>query len=255
MTAFTHIPHTHTHTHIKAHKWNKQKWHWPLRGTEQAGSAGGRWCYCVWWKDEATQERREEAGEVNLLQLLRFTMLNPSRPVQGECMVYRSLTSVHAVCVRRKWLLMSSMSHLSCCASMLGAKKLDASLQLLSAIVFIMLRAQSNKWLHSVTCCPSLFLCLFSLYLLLYAIFQTKSDTSTWISTSSSVRSYGNILQGSHSLKITIEITKKLERNFRSTSVIHTCKLYLNSTFLQQRHKNKQNNNWIKGSKHCWRKK
>lgn len=34
---------------------------------------------------EARQEQREEAGEVNLLQLLCFTVLNPSRPVQGEC--------------------------------------------------------------------------------------------------------------------------------------------------------------------------
>lgn len=86
-------------------------------GPERSGSAGGRQCYCAEWKDEATQgqsekEEKDEGGDANLFQLQCFTKLNPNRPVQGECMVYRSLTSVCAVHRKRKWLLMQSRSHL-----------------------------------------------------------------------------------------------------------------------------------------------
>lgn len=86
--------------------------HWVR--ADWARSAWGRRCYCEGWKDEAMQQEREEAGEVNLLQLLLFTTLILSRPVHGEWTVYRSSvrTSVYALCMRRKWLLMPSRSHL-----------------------------------------------------------------------------------------------------------------------------------------------
>lgn len=86
-----------------------------LRGLGQLEA--DRQCYCAEWKDEATQgqsekEEKDEGGDANLFQLQCFTKLNPNRPVQGECMVYRSLTSVCAVHRKRKWLLMQSRSHL-----------------------------------------------------------------------------------------------------------------------------------------------
>lgn len=115
MTEYTriHTKHTHTHTDKQVQLGYEKRSDIGLCfGRKWAGSAGGRRCYCVGWKDEAKQGQREEGGEVNLLQLLRFTILNPGMPVQWECMVYRSLTSVSAVCVRRKWLLMPSSSHL-----------------------------------------------------------------------------------------------------------------------------------------------
>lgn len=81
-------------------------------GPDWARPAWGRRCYCERWKDEAMQQEREEAGEVSLLQLLLFTALLLSRLVHGEWKVYRSLTSVCAMCMRRKWLLMPSRPHL-----------------------------------------------------------------------------------------------------------------------------------------------
>ena len=111
---------------------------------EWAGSAGGRRCLLyVGWKDEATQGEREEGGEVNLLQLLRLTILNPSRP--GSRGVYGLQIPNICMCVREGKMVTNAIkvSFTSRGASMLGAK-LETSSQPLAAIVFRMLRAQCN---------------------------------------------------------------------------------------------------------------